>query len=179
MFRTIFQYELKYWLKQPSIYVYAFFLCLLPMLQMAEWAGVFSEVVNTAEVERIANSPSGILRAFNKFLIFILFLLPTIFGRTLSRDFYQKTHSLLYTFPIRKMDYLAAKFSLAFCLALLITSFSGVGIILGANFPGHDPNLTVAFNPLVYLQIYTVYLIPTILLFGSIVFAVVLLTRNI
>lgn len=179
MFKTIFKYELKYWLKQPSIYVYAFFLCLLPMLQMAEWAGVFSKVVNTAEVERIANSPSGILLVFNKFLIFILFLLPTIFGRSLSRDFYQKTHALLYTFPIPKKDFLAAKFCVAFCLVLGIIGFAGLGIVLGSNFPNHNPNLVVDFNLATYFYIYGIYLIPNVLLFGAIIFAIVLFTRNI
>jgi len=179
VYKTIFIYELKYWLKQPSTYIYAFFLCLLPMLQAAEWAGVFAERTSADEVVRLANSPISILTIINKFLIFILFLLPTIFGRTLAKDFHQQAHALLYSFPITKKDFLGAKFSVAFLMALFIIAFCGIGIFLGARFPGHDPNLVTSFHPIAYLYIYGLYLIPNILLFGTIVFAIILFTRNI
>lgn len=178
MHLSILKYELKYWLKQPSTYVYAFFLCLLPMLQAAEWAGVFAAKTSTDEIVRIANSPISILTIINKFLIFILFLLPTIFGRTLAKDFHQKAHALLYSFPIRKKDFLGAKFSVAFLMTLGITAFCGIGIFLGARFPSHDPSLVTSFNPTTYLYVYGIYLIPNMLLFGTLVFAIVLFTRN-
>ena len=148
------------------------------MLQTAEWAGVFATKTNTDEVVRIANSPISILTIINKFLIFILFLLPTIFGRTLARDFHQKAHALLYSFPIKKSHFLGAKFSMAFLLALFIIGFCGIGIFLGARLPGHDLNLVTEFNLLAYGYIYGILLIPNILLFGLIVFAIVLFTRN-
>ena len=148
------------------------------MLQTAEWAGVMADKTNTDTIVKIANSPISILTIFNKFLIFILFLLPTIFGRTLARDFHQKTHSLLYSFPINKRDFLGAKFSIAFFISLSIIIFSGIGIFLGTKLPGYDPNLVTDFNPLAYCYIYGIYLIPNILLFGTIVFAIVLFTRN-
>ena len=178
MFPIIFKYEFNYWLKQPSVYVYAFFLCLLPMLQTAEWAGVMADKTNTDTIVKIVNSPIGILTIFNKFLIFIFFLLPTIFGKTLARDFSQKAHSLLYSFPIHKRDFLGAKFSIAFFISLSIIIFSGIGIIVGTNLPDYDPNLVTDFNPVAYLYIYGIYLIPNILLFGTIIFAIVLFTRN-
>ena len=149
------------------------------MLQAAEWAGVFAAKTSTDEVVRIANSPIGILTIINKFLIFILFLLPTIFGRTLARDFHQNAHALLYSFPIKKSHFLGAKFSIAFLFALFIVGFCGIGIFLGARFPGHDPNLVTEFNLITYGFIYGIYLIPNILLFGVIIFAIVLFTRNI
>lgn len=149
------------------------------MLQTAEWAGVFAAQTSTDEVARIANSPIGILTIINKFLIFILFLLPTIFGRTLARDFHQKAHALLYSFPIKKSHFLGAKFSVAFLLALFIIGFCGLGVFIGARFPGHDPNLVADFNGMAYGYIYGIYLIPNVLLFGMIVFAIVLFTRNI
>lgn len=149
------------------------------MLQSAEWAGVFAVRTSTNEVVRIANSPIGIMTIINKFLIFILFLLPTIFGRTLARDFHQKADALLYSFPIKKSHFLGAKFSIAFLFALFIVGFCGIGIFLGTRFPGHDPNLVRDFSLITYGYIYGIYLIPNILLFGMIIFAIVLFTRNI
>jgi len=55
----------------------------------------------------------------------------------------------------------------------------GAGFVLGAQLPGVNSSLLAPFNMSVYAQIYAVYLLPNMLLFGAMVFAIVTFSRNI
>jgi len=116
------------------------------------------------------------MRFFSKF---ILFLLPIIFGTAIYRDYKTKMHSVLYSFPFNKRDYLVAKFLSAFTVMVAIISTIGIGFIIGAHFLGAPMEKVTVFNLVPYLKGYFLYLLPNILLFGTLVFAVVTLSRNI
>lgn len=179
MLSTIFQYELKHWSKQPSTYIYAAILFLFAMLGMAGTAGAFDPPSTSDGPIRWVNSPAGIYEMISFFNKLLLFLLPTIIGMSIYRDYRSRMHSILYTYPFSKRDYLLGKFLSSFCIVVLIVSTIGLGVIVGTFFPGVNEAKIASFNIAAYLQVYLVYVIPNILLFGALVFVIVLWARNI
>ncbi|MBK9735626.1 MAG: hypothetical protein IPO92_11930 [Saprospiraceae bacterium] len=177
MYFTILRFELKYWLKNWSFYAYLSTLFLMALLTMAGASGAFGE--GSASAENIANSPMSIYGFTNFFNKILLFLLPAIIGNTIYKDFKNNFNSILYTYPFSKTNYLFAKFISAFLIISIIAFSVEMGLILGTKLPTVNPAQLLPFDAAPYLQTYFIYLIPNLLLFGVIVFMVVLFTRNI
>lgn len=179
MFSTIFFYELKYWLKRPATYIYMAIFFMLSLFMAATTAGIFDSITATTSSARIVNSPIGISNLFNGLTILIFFLFPSIIGASINRDFKSEMHSILYSYPFTKANYLFAKFFSAIVVVTLIVFMIGVGMFIGFRLPGTNSDLIIAFDFKSYFDSYWLFILPNILLFGAIVFAVVTFTRNI
>lgn len=179
MFTTIFKQELKYWFSKPAFYIYlAIFLGLSFFLSAAS-AGFFDSVTATTGSSRIVNSPTGIRNVFNGLTVFIFFLFPSIIGVSIYRDYKSEMHTILYSYPFTKSNYLFAKFFSGIVIVSLIVLSIALGMIIGFRFPGTNPDIVTSLNVTTYLLTYLVFIIPNVLLFGAIVFAIVTFTRNI
>ncbi|MBF8149639.1 hypothetical protein ITJ86_06995 [Winogradskyella sp. F6397] len=179
MFSTIFFYELKYWLKRPATYIYMAIFFMLSVLMAATTAGIFDSITATTSSARIVNSPISINNLFNSVAILIFFLFPSIIGASINRDFKSEMHSILYSYPFTKANYLFAKFFSAIVMVTLIVLTIGIGMFIGFRLPGTNSDLVTAFDFKSYFDAYWLFILPNILLFGAIVFAVVTFTRNI
>ena len=83
MFSTIFQYELRYWLKRPAIYLYSGVFFVMAFVFFAGSAGFFDGPEPGKSVQHWYNAPYEvhfILQYFNKFF---LFLIPTLVGNAI------------------------------------------------------------------------------------------------
>ncbi|KGL63070.1 ABC transporter permease/M1 family aminopeptidase [Polaribacter sp. Hel1_85] len=179
MFSTIFKQELKYWFNRPAFYIYIGIFLLLAFFLSAASAGFFDSVTATTGSSRIVNSPIGVSGLFNALTIFIFFLFPSIVGVSVFRDFKSEMHTILYSYPFTKANYLFAKFFSSIVVVSVIVFSIALGMIIGFRFPGTNPDIVGPFNVITYLQTYFVFILPNVLLFGAIVFAVVAFTRNI
>lgn len=179
MFGTIFKQELKYWFKKPGFYVYLAIFFILSVFFAGSSAGLFDSFTVTTGSASKSNSPMGINGLFNGIAILIFFFLPSIVGVSTYRDYKSNMHSILYSYPFTKANYLFAKFFSSILVTTIIILVVGVGMMIGYRMPGTNPELIVDLNLTAYIQTYLVYVIPNILLFGSIVFSVVTFTRNI
>ena len=179
MFSTIFKQELKYWFNRPAFYIYVSIFMLLSFFLSAASAGFFDSVTATTGSSRIVNSPIGVNGLFNALTIFIFFLFPSIVGVSVHRDYKSEMHTILYSYPFTKANYLFAKFLSAIVVVSIIVLAIALGMIIGFRFPGTNADLVAPFNVVTYLQTYLIYILPNVLLFGAIVFAVVVFTRNI
>ena len=179
MFSTIFKQELNYWFKKPAFYIYISIFILLAFFLSAASAGFFDSVTATTGSSRIVNSPIGVTGLFNALTIFIFFLFPSIIGVSVYRDFKSEMHTILYSYPFTKANYLFAKFFSAIVVVSLIAFSIALGMIIGFRFPGTNTDIVGPFNLVTYLQTYFVFILPNVLLFGAIVFAVVAFSRNI
>jgi ABC-2 type transport system permease protein len=179
MFSTIFKYELKYWFKKPSFYIYAILFLVISIVIAANKAGVFDEVTATTGSSLIANSSMQIANMFNTLASLIFFLFPSIIGYSIYRDYKSEMHTILYSYPFTKTNYLLAKFFSGVTIVTLIVLMVGLGMVIGFRLPGTNQNLVGAFNFMSYLQTYLLYILPNILLYGAIIFAVVVFTRKI
>jgi ABC-2 type transport system permease protein len=175
MFASILRFEFRYWLRNPAFYFYLLIFFFLAFILMGGSAGLFGTVANG----RLANSPFSLYSFLTLFTKLILFLLPAIIGNSIYRDFKSRSFQIMYTFPFTRWDYLCAKFLSSFAIVLIVSAFAGLGLYAATQLPGVDKNLLAEFNLAVYLKLYGVYLLPNIFLFGSIVFSIVALSRNV
>ncbi|WKD86334.1 hypothetical protein KCTC32516_01704 [Polaribacter huanghezhanensis] len=179
MFFTIFKQELKYWFSRPAFYIYLSIFLVLSLFISATTAGFFDSITATTGSSRIVNSPIGVANLFNALTIFIFFLFPSIVGVSVYRDYKSEMHTILYSYPFTKADYLFAKFFSSIVVVSLIACSITLGMVVGFRVSGTNPDIVGSFNAVSYLQTYFVFILPNILLFGAIVFAVVTFTRNI
>ncbi len=178
MFKKIFLYELRYWLTQPSTYIYFLVFFGIAFLSFAGTAGFFDGPSTSTEKQRFLNSPHEINYMLQYFGKFFLFLLPAIIGTSVFKDYKHNVHTILYSFPIEKKDYLLGKFWSALLVVCSITLAVALGGAIGEHLPNLDTAKLGAFNSMGYLQAYLVYVLPNMLIYGAIIFCLVLWTRN-
>ena len=175
MFRHIFKFELNYWIKNPLVYVFAGMLFSITFLTM--WG--MSAEANTGDNIVMMNSYYKINNMANMFSLLLVFLLPAFIGVSVFRDYNSRMHTLLYSFPFTKKDYLLAKFSSAFLVVIFIVLGITFGFALGSIMPGVKQAAMLSFDMMNYLHLIFIFLLPNMLFFGSVVFALTLFTRNI
>ena len=179
MFSTIFKHELRYWFKQPAFYIYLGIFTLIGVFFAASAAGIFDSLTVSTGSSKIVNSPIAVNGMLNALTILIFFLFPSIIGVSIYRDYKSEMHTILYSYPFTKANYLFAKFFSSFVIVTLIVLVIGLSLMIGYRLPGTNQDIIGPFSFMAYLQAYSIYIIPNILLFGAIVFAVVTFTRNI
>lgn len=179
MLGTIFTFELKRWFKNPSFYIYIVIFFILSMLMMASSLGVFDNFTVTTSSNALANSPIALNEIINVLSVFTYFLLPSIIGASVYRDFKYNMHTILFSYPFTKMDYLLGKFLSSLSVVILIVLAIGLGAFFASFLPYVNQDLLGPVNIMAYLQIYFIFVIPNLFFYGVIVFAVVTITRNI
>lgn len=179
MFGTIFTFEIKRWFKNTAFYIYLGIFFGLSLFIMGSSLGIFDDFKTTTSSNALANSPIALNGILNGLSIFIYFLLPSIIGASVYRDFKYNMHSILFSYPFTKWDYLMGKFLSSLFIVILITASVGLGAFLASFLPGVNHDLLGPHRLLAYIQSYLIFVIPNILFFGVIVFSVVTITRNI
>ncbi len=179
MFTTIFKHELKYWFKKPMFYIFLIIFFIAALLTAAGIAGAFDGETIQNSIPKKANSPMRIYNIFNTLTALIFFLFPSIIGVSIHRDFKSEMHTILYSYPFTKANYLFAKFFSGVTIVCCIVLVVGIGIQIGFSLPSVNEDLLVPFNGMGYIQTYLIFLIPNILFYGAIIFAVVTFSRSI
>lgn len=152
---------------------------MLAFFLSAASAGFFDSITATTGSSRIVNSPIGVNGLLNGLTIFIFFLFPSIIGVSIQRDFKSEMHTILYSYPFTKANYLFAKFFSGIVVVTVIVLSIAIGMMIGFVFPGTNPDLVGPLQLTTYFQAYVVFILPNILFFGAIVFAIVTFSRNI
>lgn len=179
MFSTIFLFEIKRWLKQPVFYVYCAIYFGLALLTSLSSLGAFDAVTSTTSVPVYINAPINIAAFFNSFSTLIYFLLPTIVGASVARDYMYNVHTLLFSYPLNKPSYLAAKFLSSLVIVTFIALLCALGYYMAQLYPGINVKLLGPNNLRAYIEGFMVTIFPNFLLFGALIFALVTFTRSI
>lgn len=177
MFLNIFRFEIKYWFKNFSFYVYLLTFLFLSALTMAGMSGVFGDDVMSPG--SYSNSPMSLFSIFSFFNKLLLFLLPAIIGSSVYKDYISNVHNVLYSYPFTKVNYFSGKFLSSLLIVCLVSSMTGIGFIIGTHLPGVNEATVLPIDIKVYLTVYSLYIIPNIIFAGVMVFSVTIFTRNI
>lgn len=179
MFYSIFSFEIKYWFRKPLFYIYCGIMFFLSTFIMAAAAGIFEGITASINSVTIVNSAIAINGLLNEMNVIMFFLLPSIIGGTIFKDFDNEMHSVTFSYPFKKWEYLLAKFLSGLTITIAVMLFAAIGIMLGSVLPGTNSELLGPFVLMNYVQSFIYYLIPNLIFYGAIVFAVVTFTRNV
>ena len=179
MKNAIFQYEVKAWLKSPLLYLLTISFFLFSLVTMLGTGGFFDGSGNSAEQVKLLNSPYSLCSISFLFAKFLLFVVAIFGGFSLYRDYRNKAHAIIYSFPISKSFYLNGKLAsvifILFTLSLLTLSGIWIGeIILGVDNPKLGANSLLG-----YIIALSLYLAPSLIIVGVFVFVAVGISRNI
>ena len=178
MFKSIFTYELHY--NSRKVVNLIFFLLFLGISYLIALVigGTFTSA--TSDIGKLhMNSSLLISSLFSIIIYWTLLLFPSIVGDAIYRDFRTESYSLFFTKPISKFGYLAGRFlgSIA-TLAIILLGFE-LGFLIGTLMPWINQDLKGPLNLLYYINDYFLFLLPNVILMGSIVFCAATLSRNI
>ncbi|MCX6295778.1 MAG: hypothetical protein NTX97_06885, partial [Bacteroidetes bacterium] len=177
MFKQIFLFEIKLWLKKPATYIFFFVFFLLSMFVTAALGGLIGTSGDSNATINSAKAIAEALNGINTDLIGIIILI-TIIAPAVYKDFQYNMHPLLFTNPITKFGYMFGRFSASFLIALFVVSGSIFGHMLTCFFPGIEAERLGGFHLMNYVQPLVMFVIPNTLLLGAIFFSVVTFSRN-
>jgi len=179
MLKSIYSYELKSLLKQPAVYFYFLVFFGIALISMLGTGGFFDGVTETDKEIRLLNSAYEINFIFQYFNKVFLFLLPAIIGMAIYKDYKFNVHPILYSYPIKKWDYLLGKFLSSLTIVFLTTLSIGIAFYLGEFILGIDNPMIGQTNYWGYASVYLFFIWPNMFVYGLMVFMVVASLRNI
>lgn len=168
--REIFRYEVRHRLRSASTWIYAVVLLFIGFAMIhVDADGSSATHVNAPSRLALLTIMAGMVG---------LLVSAAFFGDAAIRDYDARMDPLLFTSPLRKIDYLGGRFLGALaCNAMLL-----LGVPLGQAIATSMPYLPAhVFGPFVaaaYLQTYFLFLLPNLILGGAVLFSVAVLTRK-
>ena len=174
MFAKIYAFEIRYWLKQPMVYVF------MGINALLVFGAVASDNVTIGQAfDNLHKNAPYVVQSLYAYMSAVTFLLVTAFVQASAlRDFGHRTEELIFTTPLRKTPYLLGRFLGACTIALV--PFLGVtlGILLGGAAPWLDPDRVGAIAWNAHLWGIAAFVIPNTLIVGGVVFAIAAATRS-
>lgn len=178
MFASIFTFELRYWLRQPMVWIF-----MLVNITMFAWATASDDLTIGGSFGNILkNAPFVIQNQYGVWTIFALLMTTAFVQNAALRDFTYNSHQLVFSSPIRKIDYLAGRFLGSFCVALIPFLGISIGILLG-TFIGQATGATDAdrYGPVVWsahLNAFLTFAVGNTFISGTFIFMLAALSRS-
>jgi len=127
MFSHLFTFEIRYWLRQPMVWIF-----MLVNIVMFAWAAASDDLTIGGSFGNIyKNAPYVIQNQYAVWTIFALLMTTAFVQNAALRDFTYNSHQLVFSSPIRKIDYLAGRFFGSYVVALIPFFGISIGILLG------------------------------------------------
>ena len=180
MFKEIFLFEFRSWLRTPVTYVYFGILVLLSYLMTISLGGAFDAVTVSMAGDKVMTNAPIVIHTFTSILVLIgIFITAGIIGPAVFKDFKYQTASLAFTTQVSKMSYLLGRFMGAFVIACLIFTGPLIGMFLGSLMPFVEQEFFGPFRFLAYLYPYLTVVIPNTFFLGALFFITSVVWRSI
>ena len=178
MFKAIFAYEIKYNFRKPTTFIFFGLFLGIGFLMSQVLGGAFQNA--TANLGKTyMNSSIVISSIFSAIIYWTLLLFPGIIGDSIYRDFRTESYPLFFTKPITVGGYLGGRFlGSVMALAIMLSGFE-FGFFIGTFMPWMNQDLVGPTHVLYYINDFVLFILPNVLLMGSIVFCAATLSRNI
>jgi ABC-type transport system involved in multi-copper enzyme maturation permease subunit len=174
MIARFFLFEVRYWLRQPMVYIFLLINALLV------FGAVTTENVNIGGgTGNVFKNAPFVAYQFYGAMSFIGLLMVTAFvNGTAIRDFTSNTAQIVFSTPVSKAGYLIGKFLGSTFVATLPLLGVTLGMLVGSVMPWLDP-VRVGPNILgAHLQAFLIIALPNVLFSAAIIFAVAVLVRT-
>jgi ABC-type transport system involved in multi-copper enzyme maturation permease subunit len=175
------RFELGYYLRRISTWVYFVLLTFLAYLMMITFAGAFPDVsasIGGTDGNVLVNSTHVLMILISTFGLFGILVVAAVAGNAGFRDFGVGMHPLVFTTPVPRRRYVASRYIGAVIVNTLVLSGIGVGMWLGSVMPFVEVDRLGPNTLAAYLQPYLVIVIPNTLFTTAIFVAMALLTRK-
>ncbi|MFL5557163.1 MAG: hypothetical protein ACJ794_00890 [Gemmatimonadaceae bacterium] len=169
-FREIFRYEIRHRLRSATTWIYAVFFLLVAFAMIhVDADGNSATHVNAPSRLALLAAMAGMVG---------MLVSAALFGDAALRDYEARMDPLLFTSPIRKIEYLGGRF----LAALTMNAGILLAIPTGQAIATLMPYLPVqAFGPFAgaaFVQTYLLFLLPNLIFSGAVLFTVAVLTRQ-
>ena len=175
MFKTFFNFELRFWLKR-GVMVYVFLL-ILGFLAFSIVS--FEEVQIQGSADNTnRNAPYLIQTVYSVVSMLSCVMIAAFVNSAASRDFIYNTHQLIFTKPIGKLAFLLGRFLGSSLVAVLPLLGVSVGIIIARFMPWAEAE---DWGPIAWAAhgwSILCFAIPNTLIIAAIVFAIAVFTRS-
>lgn len=172
------QYELKYWLKSPMIWIFLFMVTLLVFFAVSSDNIQIGGVIGNT----MRNAPYVIENYYAMMSLICLLTTTTFMNATANRDFSSGMHQFIFSSPIKKRDYYFGKF----IGALIVSIIPLLGVTIGSLFA---PMLSPIFGMSPANRFGSVYwsghiygilafAIPNVIIAGTIIYGLAILFRS-
>jgi len=174
MFGPLLRFELGLWLRGTMVYIF------LAVVTLMVFGAVSSDkvIIGRALENTYRNAPFVVENFYSVMCILTLLMTTAFVNSAATRDFSQNTYQLLFTTPLKKRDYLLARFfgsSLVSVIPLLGVS---VAIIVAKYMPWVDAERWGPIHWMSHLNSILVFALPNTLFIAAIIFAIAVLTRS-
>ncbi|MDP8209796.1 MAG: hypothetical protein P9M05_03230, partial [Candidatus Stygibacter australis] len=179
MFFDVFGFEMKFRLSKLSTWIYFVIFLLLGVLIVNALAGAFTGariMINSEKV--VLNSPYINHLIITLFGLFGIFIVASVMGFSIYRDFEYNTYPMFFTKPVSKASYLLGRYFANGLILTFILSGTGLGMLVGQFCPWLDKAAFGPVNILYYIYPYLVNVLPNVLFTGAIFFSLAFATRR-
>jgi ABC-2 type transport system permease protein len=171
LFAQIVGFELRYQLRQRSIYVYCVIFALLGLLDLSARAA-------SAGAELKANAPLLIAESMGPLGLLGLFIPLVIIAGVALRDVRSKMDELIRATPVAVATYLLGRFTGAFIVSCLVFCGMLVGMVIGTRMWWVDASVIGPLRLEAYLSALAIIGLPNLFLAGALFFAAASVTRS-
>jgi len=175
MIGQIILFELKYRLKRPATYIYFAIIFLLCFGAMS-WDAIQIGGGGVGQIK--ANAPTTIAIIMLSMTAFMMLIVSAVMGVPILREFDHRMSEIMFTTPIKKVDYLLGRFIGSFLILVLIFFGMVLGLTLGQFMPWTDADKMLPFNLYHVIHPFFVIVVPSLLFLGAIFFAGGALSRS-
>lgn len=130
-----FVFEIKYWLRQPMVYIFFVINALLI------FGATYSDNITVGgSFGNIHKNAPFVIQTYYAAMSFITLLMTTSFVlASTTRDFTYNTYQIIFTTPANRLNYLIGKFLGAITISIIPLLGTSVGILIGCLMPDMDP----------------------------------------
>ncbi len=167
--REIFLYELEYRLRSASTWFYAAILFVLSFLIVSgENGGAIT-----------ANAPQQLATFAIGLSAFAIMISAALFGDAAVRDPAAGMDPLVFTTPLRKVEYLGGRFLAALAVNSVVLLAIPLGLAAAMLMPPDHPGSYGPFRVAAYVQPYVLLLLPNLVFSGAVLFTIGILARHV
>ena len=174
MIGRLVRFELRYWLRQPMVYIFLLINLLLCM------GAVSSDNIQIGGgLGSVYRNAPEVIYNFYALMSFLGLLMVTAFvNGTAIRDFSNNTAQLVFATPISRRQYLIGRFAGSTIVALVPMLGISLGILLGSVVPWADAERMGPTLWNAHAQAFLLYAVPNVLFTAAVIFGVAIHARN-
>ncbi|HET9425771.1 MAG TPA: M1 family aminopeptidase [Gemmatimonadaceae bacterium] len=178
-FAAIVRWEVRYYLRRISTWVYFGIFFGIAFLFMLALTGAFGDAVVMGTGGKVkANSPLTIAQILPLMSLLGVSITAALAGNALYRDYDAGIDPLIYSAPLTKPAFLGGRFAGSLIVNAFVLLGIGAGAAIACVTPWAHPERLASFDLASYVWPYVTHIYPNLLLTAAIFFSLVSLTRQ-